>query len=291
MKKYICVATMIFLLLGCTNRVDEGPEVIAELAEKIPAGLELNRGNRNCELFDVAIEEDQLVINVWNNAAQGHDCPDDWLATVDTRSYFVDGPRWQPVDHIISVDDNLNLILDSASMLEGDPVIREIPEGSGITMLLAATVELGPARRIANSFDIELDDSGDVPLDLRQAIFDQLYDDASYEITEVDRVFNTFWVYKAGNPVYVMSDGECEYAMKYFTSSENQSLTNEEIIFDLNSLFEEMPEGFRYEVRQFSEDVHVLNLDGLQHVLTDEFGNSYDRLWCGDSEAPYTVLN
>ncbi|MEM7336245.1 MAG: hypothetical protein AAF490_29460 [Chloroflexota bacterium] len=291
MKKYICLATMVFLLLGCTNKVDEGPEVIAELAAKIPADLESNRGNRNCELFDAAIEGDQIVINVWNNAAQGHDCPDDWLATVDTHSYFVDGPRWQPVDHIISVDDNLNLILDGASMLEGDPVIREIPEGSGITMLLAATVELGPARRIANSFDIELDDSGDVPLELQQAIFDQLYNDASYEITEVDRVFNTFWVYKAGNPVYVMSDGECEYAMKYFTSSENQSLTNEEIIFDLNSLFEEMPQGFRYEVRQFSEDVYVLNLDGLQHVLTDEFGNSYDRLWCGDSEASYTILN
>ncbi|MEM8896279.1 MAG: hypothetical protein AAGC88_16995 [Bacteroidota bacterium] len=291
MKKYICVATMIFLLLGCTNRVDEGPEVIAELAEKIPAGLELNRGNRNCELFDVAIEEDQLVINVWNNAAQGHDCPDDWLATVDTRSYFVDGPRWQPVDHIISVDDNLNLILDGASMLEGDPIIREIPEGSGITMLLVATVELGSARRIANNFDIELEDSGDVPPELQQALFAQFYDDASYEITEVDRNFNTFWVYKAGNPVYVLSDGECEYAMKYFTSSENRLLTDEEIIFDLNSLFEEMPSEYTYEVREFSVDIHILNLDGLQHVLTDEFGNSYDRLWCGNNELSYTILN
>ena len=37
--------------------------------------------------------------------------------------------------------------------------------------------------------------------------------------------------------------------------------------------------------------VHILDLDGLQYVLTDEFGNSYDRLWCGNSKVPYTVLN
>lgn len=291
MKRYIFLMIMILPLLGCANVVDEGPEVIAELAAKIPADLEPNRGYRNCELFDTFIEGDQLVLNVWNNAAQGHNCPDDWLITVDTRYYFVDGPRWQPIDYAISVDDNLNLILDGASFLEGDPVIREIPEGSGITMLLAATVELGSARAIANNFDIELDDSGVVPLELQQAIFGNFYGDNVYEISEIDRVFNTFWVYKAGNPVYVMSDGECEYAMKYFTSSENQLLTNEEIIADLNSLFEEMPPEYTYEVRQFSEDVHILNLDGLQYVLTDEFGNSYDRLWCGNSEVPYTVLN
>ena len=291
MKRYIFLTTMIFLLLGCTGAVDEGAEVIAELAAKIPADFEPTRGNRNCELFDAVIEGDQLVLNVWNNAAQGHDCSDDWLATVDTRYYFVDGPRWQPIDYAISVDDDLNLILDGASMLEGDPVIREIPEGSGITMLLAAQVELGPAQRIANNFDIELDGTEDVLLELQQAIFEQLYSDASYEITEVDRIFNTFWVYKAGNPVYVLSDGECEYAMKYFTTTENRSLTDEEIIFDLNNLFEELPSGYTYEVRQFSEDVHVLNLDGVQHVLTDEFGNSYDRLWCGNSELSYTVLN
>ena len=291
MKRYIFLMMMILPLLGCANVVDEGPEVIAELAAKIPTELEPTRGTRNCELFDTVIEGDQLVVNVWNNAAQGHDCPDDWLASIDSRYYFVDGPRWQPIDYALSVDDDLNFILDEASFLGGDPVIREIPEGSGITMVLAATVELGPARAIADNFDVELDDSGIVPFELEQAIFGQFYGDNVYEISEIDRVFNSFWVYKAGNPVYVMSDGECEYAMKYFTSSENQLLTNEEIIADLNSMFEEMPPEYTYEVRQFSEDVHILNLDGLQYVLTDEFGNSYDRLWCGNSEVPYTVLN
>ena len=291
MKRYIFLMMMILPLLGCANVVDEGPEVIAELAAKIPTELEPTRGTRNCELFDTVIEGDQLVVNVWNNAAQGHDCPDDWLASIDSRNYFVDGPRWQPIDYALSVDDELNFILNGASFLGGDLVIREIPEGSGITMVLAATVELGSARAIANNFDVELDDSGIVPFELEQAIFGQFYGDNVYEISEIDRVFNTFWVYKAGNPVYVMSDGECEYAMKYFTSIENRSLTNEEIVADLNNLFEEIPPGYTYEVRQFSEDVHILNLDGLQYVLTDEFGNSYDRLWCGNSKVPYTVLN
>ena len=294
MTKQIFLAMMIFLLLGCSSpldEVDEGPEVIAELAAKIPADLEPNRGVRDCELFNPVIEGDKLVMNAWSNGGQGHDCPDDWLASIDSRDYFVDGPRWQPIDYVLSVDDDLNLILDTASILEDDPVIREIPEGSGITMVLAATVELGPAEALANHFDDELDDSGVIPPELKQVILGNFYADNVYEISEIDRVFNTFWVYKAGNPVYVMSDGECEYAMKYFTSVENKSLTNEETVADLNSQFEEIPPGYRYEVRQFSEDVYVMDLDGLQYVLTDEFGNSYDRLWCGESEVPYTVLN
>lgn len=294
MKKYLFLATMIFLLLGCSSPVDdvdEGPEVIAELAAKVPADLEPNRGARDCEVFNTVIEGDQLVMNVWQNAAQGHDCPDDWLASIDPREYFVDGPRWQPIDYILSVDEDLNFILDEASFLGRDPVIQEIPEGSGITMVLAATVEIGPIQAIANNFNVELDDSGVVPPEIQQAIFGNFYGDNVYEISEIDRVFNTFWVYKAGNPVYVISDGECEYAMKYYTSIENKSLTNEETVADLNSQFEEIPPGYTYEVRQFSEDVHVLDLDGLQYVINDEFGNSYDRLWCGESQVPYTILN
>ncbi|MEM8857307.1 MAG: hypothetical protein AAGD96_03250, partial [Chloroflexota bacterium] len=263
----------------------------AALAAKVPADLETNRGARDCELFNVVIEGDQLVMHVWQNGGQGHDCPDDWLASIDPSEYFVDGPRWQPIDYILSLDDDLNFILDEATFLERDPVIQEIPEGSGITMVLAATVEIGPIQTISNNLDIELDESGVVPPKLKQMIFGNFYGDDVYGISEIDRVFNTLWVYKAGNPVYVISDGECEYAMKYFTSIENKSLINEETVADLNSQFEEIPPGYTYEVRQFSEDVYVLNLDGVQFVLTDEFGNSYDRLWCGESEVPYTILN
>ncbi|MEM7534596.1 MAG: hypothetical protein AAF639_20615 [Chloroflexota bacterium] len=262
----------------------EGPEVIAELAAKIPHDLPPTRGYRNCELFDLGIEDNQVVINVWNNAGQGHGCSDEWLASINRNLYLVDGPRWQLIDYAFIVDDDLNLRVDAGGINEDNPVIREIPEGSGVNMVLVATVDVGPVRRIANQFDVTIDDSGNVPPELSQAIFAQLGNDTAYTIIEVNRVFNTFWVYQAGQPVYVMSDGECEYAMKYYTSAQNPALTDEEAIQNLNNLFEELPSGYSYEVRTFNDDVYVLDINGLQYVMNDEFGNSYDRLWCGDSK-------
>lgn len=187
------------------------------------------------------------------------------------------------------MDDKLNLLFDETALYD-DPVIREIPEGSGITMLLAATIDMGPARRIANRFDVTLDDSGNLPPDLRQAIFEQLDNDTPYGVKDVNRRFNTLWVYRAGQPVYVISDGECEYAMKYYTSAQNPAFTSEDVLIELGNLFVQFPEDYSYEVRLFNEDVHVLDLDGLQYVMVDAFGNSYHRLWCGKSEVTYTVV-
>ena len=275
---------------GGPNAIDEGPEVIAELAAQIPDDLEPTRGYRNCELFDLDIEDNQVVINVWNNAGQEHDCPDEWLASIDRDLYLVDGPRWQPIDYRLTVGEALELKFDAAAIGDQDPVIREIPEGSGVTMVKAATVDIGPVRRVVNRFDVAIDDSGSVPPELSQAIFAQFDSDTSYSVAEINRVFNTFWAYRAGHPVYVLSDGECEYAMKFYTSAQNPTLTSEEAIQDLESLFEEMPSGYSYEVRIFSEDVYVLDLDGLQFIMNDEFGNSYDRLWCGESEISYETM-
>ncbi|MEM7134327.1 MAG: hypothetical protein AAF702_49105 [Chloroflexota bacterium] len=275
---------------GGPNAIDEGPEVIAELAAQIPDDLQTTRGYRNCELFDLGIEDDQVVVHVWNNAGQDHDCSDEWLASIDRELYLVDGPRWQPIDYKLTVGDDLDLKFDAAAISDQDPVIREIPEGSGVTMVKAATVDIGPVRRVANRFDVTIDDSGTVPTELSQAIFAQFGGDTSYSVAEINRVFNTFWVYQASRPVYVLSDGECEYAMKYYTSAQNSTLTSEEVIQDLESLFEEMPSGYSYEVRIFSEDVYVLDLDGLQFVMNDEFGNSYDRLWCGESQISYETM-
>lgn len=54
MEKPGILILLLLCLLGC-NRVDEGPEVIAEIAAKIPDDIGSNRGERNCELFDLSI--------------------------------------------------------------------------------------------------------------------------------------------------------------------------------------------------------------------------------------------
>ena len=291
MKKRLILISYLLIFLSCSNKItDEGPKIIAELAAKIPSNIKPTRGYRNCELFDLSIEGNKVVMNVWNNVAQGHNCPDEWLTSIDRELYLVDGPRWQPIDYAFSVDKDLNLIRDDSQMMEGNSIVREIPKGGGINMVRAATVDIGNKKILAKKFDIEIDGSESSLAQLRKALFTEITKRTIYNITKVNREFRTFWVYKAGKPVYVMSDGECEYAMKYFTSSKNPTLINEDAIKNLNNSFKNLPEGFSFEVRLFEEDVYILDLNGLQYVLTDEFDNSYDRLWCGKSKVPYTIM-
>lgn len=269
----------------------EGADIIAELASKIPSDSEVIRGQRNCELFEVDIQGDFFVLNVWNNGGQGHECSDDWLATVDTSAYKIDGPRWRPIDHMFVVDESLNLISNDNTQESVSGEIREIPEGSGKTMLLAATVQIAPVSTISENAGIFIESMDDVPTELRNTILSQTTSQSgSYSIIEVDRRFDSFWVYLAGEPVYVLSDGNCDYAMKYYTSSVNPAINSEDAVASIGFLLQSLPDGFSYEVRVFEDNIHVLDRDGKQYVINDEFGNSYDTLWCGDALVPYTVL-
>lgn len=266
----------------------EGPDMIAELASKVPSDAEVVRGQRNCELFELDIQGDFFVINVWNNVGQDHQCPDDWLASVDTSIYHVDGPRWRPIDHIFSVDESLNLINGEGSQTEISGEVREIPEDSGTTMLLAATVEVAPVSMVSENVGIFIESMDDVPSVLRNALLGGQTE--SYSLVEVNRLFDTFWVHLAGQPVYVLSDGSCDYAMKYYTSTENSAINSEDVVSGLGFLLNGLPDGFSFEVRVFEENVYVLDRDGMQYVINDEFANSYDRLWCGEPQVPYSVL-
>lgn len=289
--KYTAILIGLLLLTQSCQKIDEGPAVMAKLAAKIPADYKPTRGYRNCELFDLSIDGNKVILDVWNNLAQGHNCPDHWLASIDRERYLVDGPRWQPVDYAFPVDAELNLITNPAKIMVDNPITRKIPEGNGINMVRAGTVDIGNKNLIAKNFGLEIDGSENSLAQLRKTLFSKIMNRGKYNITEVNREFKTFLVFKAGNPVYVMSDGECEYAMKYFTSSKNPTLVNEDAVKNLNKRFKDLPPAYSFEVRLFEEDVYILDLNGLQYVLTDEFGNSYDRLWCGKSKIPYTLLN
>lgn len=86
-----------------------------------------------------------------------------------------------------------------------------------------------------------------------------------------------------GNPVYTLFDGECSYAMKYYTSAFDPTLTNETAIAGLAGRFERLPDGYTFSIQTFDQDQYILDLDGEQEVMTDEFGNSHDLLSCNDN--------
>ena len=66
----------------------------------------------------------------------------------------------------------------------------------------------------------------DLPDEVRLRLMSgQASDDLmGYEVTDVERQQNTLWVYRAGNPLYLLSDGECSYAMKFYTDMHNPKL-------------------------------------------------------------------
>ena len=295
--KYIIITFLglIILSLGCSTsssvtKKEKNPNVIAELAKKIPINAKSTRNIRNCELFDIEILDNKVFINVWNNVAQGHFCPDEWLNSIDRNDNIVDGPRWKPIDYMFVVDENMNLLGEGSDNINRNPRIRKVPNADGLTMMKAAKVKIGSLKLIKKKFKIKTDNQEELRTQIQSKIFSEMNKNTQYKVTTVDREFNTFWIYKAGNPIYVLSDGQCDYAMKYYTSSNNADLTNEETIKGLNRRFTKLPSGFKFEVRIYDQDIHILDLDNTQHVLTDEFGNSYDRLWCGKREIAYEIL-
>ena len=270
---------------ACSTGSRRAERVPTELINQVTDDMTSIRGERNCELFELGIEDDNFILIVWNNASMGHDCPDDWLAQIDRNAYYVDGPRWRTLDLQLAVDDNRTLVSsDNPLDMNSEAVIREVPEGLGLNMFLAAKVTLAPVSRVEENVGVTINSLDDVPDNLRLGLMSgrASQDAGGYIIKEVDRQQSTFWVYRAGNPVYLLSDGECAYAMKYYTSAINPDLTNVEAIADLNNRFQNLPEGFTFEVRTFAEDRYIADLDRKQHVLADEFGNSYDRFACGN---------
>lgn len=256
----------------------EDAAVVAELAAQIPDDAVSVRGERTCELFELAIEDGNFVMSAWNNGSL-HDCPDDWLAAIDPKHYYVAGPRWRSVDLLFTVDENNQLLIDSGTAVE-DAVIAEVPAGLGYEMMFVAKVVLAPVAQIEQRTGLTINSMDDVPAQMRQALLSGTADDTPYSGVEVARQLNTVMVHRAGQNVYTINDGTCSYAMKFYTNQLDSTLTDEVAVAELGTKLTELPTGYTYEVRVFDEDLMVVDTDGLQYVIADELGNSYDRYHC-----------
>jgi len=87
------------------------------------------------------------------------------------------------------------------------------------------------------------------------------------------------WVFKKGNTVFLLRAPEGKvYAMQAYTTSEDPSLTYEQLP-QLGSKMQKLPPGWKYEVKTLDKDL-VLDVrkatpPGLKHLTLDEFGDVY----------------
>ncbi len=226
------------------------------------------RGVRTCELNELYIAADALWMRVWNEVGL-HDCPDDWLAAIDADAYGVGGPRWRSVDTAVPIDGMPEL---------GTP--EEVPPGLGVSMVEAAAVELFPLSALEMQLGLTIETFEDIPAQARRMLLDATLFSPDYVVTEVERVFTTEFTHRAGQRVFILDDGQCRYAMKYYTSVVDPDLVDEDAVATLGDRFTQLPESFTFSVETFDEDLVIVEDAGLQYVLTDEFGNSYDRFEC-----------
>jgi hypothetical protein len=87
----------------------------------------------------------------------------------------------------------------------------------------------------------------------------------------------TEYVFRAGRAVYeLVSPDEQVYVMQSYSQIVDPTLTQE----DLPSLGDrlDLPEGWRYRVRELDEDFTVRTVGGVAHVIQDDLENTYQRI-------------
>lgn len=247
---------------------DSGADAETEGGDTSDPGTQSQRGVRICELNELFVSGETLSLRVWNDVGL-HDCPDAWLAAIDRDVYAVGGPRWRSIDEATPIDGVPDL---------GTP--QEVPAGLGYEMVEAAVVELFPIAALEGQLGITIETLDDIPLEVRRMILSNTLLSTGYAVTEVQREFQTEFVYHAGKPVFVLDDGACQYAMKYYTSIVDPELVDEDAIATLGERFTQLPAGYSFSVQSFESDLVIREDSGVQYVMTDEFGNSYDRFGC-----------
>jgi len=225
------------------------------------------RGQRICELNQLAVEDGYLVMNVYNDMGM-HDCPDAWLEQIDPTQYAIGGPRWRSADYATTLGDAPELV----------PV--ETPPGLGYDMALAASVALVEVSMLEEQLGTTITTIDDVPSAARTMLLEATLRSTDFRVAEVQREFLSEFTHYAGQDVFVLDDGSCEYAMKYYTSVFDAELVDEDAVATLGDRFTQLPEGFSFSVQVFDDDLIISEDQGIQYVMTDEFGNSYDRFRC-----------
>ncbi len=97
----------------------------------------------------------------------------------------------------------------------------------------------------------------------------------SYQVNTVSR--DTVWQYRAGREVYELTnpDGQ-RFRMQSFT----RAIGTDQLLGELASLGSHLnlPEGWSFATRRLTEDLELPTVAGIAEVITDDFGNTYQRV-------------
>ncbi len=129
------------------------------------------------------------------------------------------------------------------------PVLPVIENFGDINMCLAASVDVAPGAEPGEA--------------------------APYEVNSVNR--NTVFHYVAGRQVYELENPDgVRYRMQSFTQGQNP----DQQLVDLQRLGQrlDLPSGWSFHVVLLEEDSELLTVDGIAEVITDDFGNTYQRV-------------
>jgi len=96
-----------------------------------------------------------------------------------------------------------------------------------------------------------------------------------YQVNAVSR--DTVWRYRAGREVYELTnpDGQ-RFRMQSFT----RAFETDQLLGELASLGSRLslPEGWSFATRRLTEDLNLPTVAGIAEVITDDFGNTYQRV-------------
>jgi uncharacterized protein (DUF1330 family) len=198
---------------------------------------------RYCEVLLFYVGATGLRADVYNSMLLGN-CPQDLWDALDAQQIADDyGAQLAGLNGIRF----WVLDLIEAAMPPGPPVIEDF---GGIPMRLAASVEVAAGA-------------------------EGVGEPAPYAVNRVSR--DTVFHYVAGRQVYELEDPTgIRYRMQSFTRGQDP----DQQLVDLQRLGQrlDLPQGWSFHVSLLEEDSKLPTLDGIAEVITDDLGNTYQRV-------------
>ncbi len=197
---------------------------------------------RYCEVLLVNFDEGRPLADVYNSMGLGT-CPQNQWDALDPISIAQDNDAVAAALNgpRFWVLDGIQNTLES----EEDPVLETFGE---IPMFLAASVD------IAGDGNAE---SG------------------RYQVNRVSR--STIFFYVAGRQVYELTDPDgTRYMMQSFTQQNDPN----QLLVDLQFLGRvlDLPDDWNFNARILTENFQLPSIDGIAEVITDDLGNTYQRV-------------
>lgn len=99
--------------------------------------------------------------------------------------------------------------------------------------------------------------------------------DTTYQVNAISR--NTVFQYRAGREVYELTDPDGQrFRMQSFT----RAIETDQLLGELASLGSRLnlPAGWSFATRRLTEDLELPTVGGIAEVITDDFGNTYQRV-------------